>query len=189
GDPGDRAVDGGPVALQPLPRRGREHRHGAAAGRFREPLLEQHHRLLAPAAGGDEVVGERPTGDAGQADDDGGGNRPGRDGQPWPAGAGVANTSGDAMHEVLPSEVRSGRRIALGGAVAPTLAAGAGAVAPRGEGWCAAAGGYAPHLVAETRSAARRMTARRRSLMVSRCPLTSPDGSRAPSPAGPAPRP
>ena len=106
-----RAIDGEPVPLQPLPLGRGEHRHGAAAGRLREPLLEQHHRLLALATGGDEVVGEPASGGARQAHDDGGGDHPGPDGRPWPAGAGVADTSGEAMHEVLPSEVPSGRRV------------------------------------------------------------------------------
>src|SRR5918995_1533668 len=52
--PASRAGEGGRVTLGPLPFRHREDRHGAAAGRFAEALLEQLHRLLALAAGSDE---------------------------------------------------------------------------------------------------------------------------------------
>ncbi|MGW7356162.1 LuxR C-terminal-related transcriptional regulator [Streptomyces sp. NPDC054802] len=46
-NPGDRGVEGGPVALKALPFRCGENRHGAAAGCFREALFEQFHRFLA----------------------------------------------------------------------------------------------------------------------------------------------
>src|SRR5215217_7444478 len=127
-----RGLDDLPAAVEPPAVVDGEHGHGAAASRLGKALVEQFHRALALAAGRDEVVDERTTGGARQPDDDGGGDRPGPDGGPWPAGAGVADATDEAIHDGPPWVVRMPVRRRRRGV---SLRSGAGTVARSGTGW------------------------------------------------------
>src|SRR5215216_93430 len=182
GDAGDCGLDDLPAAREPVALIDGEHGHGAAARRLGETPIEQFHRTLALAAGSDEVVDEHAAGGARQPHDDGGGDRPRPDRDPWSAGAGVAEATDDAMHDGPPWVVRSDAG-APAVAAWSTVRAGTGAVARPPTGWPSPArrvvGGRRRVVfprAAETRSACGWMTAPPTWPIVGRCPPTSRDG-------------
>jgi hypothetical protein len=96
----ERSGDGGAVRLDGVALRSGEDRQGAAVGGVREALLQQFLGLRALAAGCDEVIGRCAAGGAGQHAEGDECHEPRCDHGLRSPCAGVAEATGDAVHEV-----------------------------------------------------------------------------------------